>query len=64
MPDYKSMYYHLAGQASIAVETLEATTQALLKITERLKKAQQATEAIFIMGGDENEPEDEPVDEN
>ena len=42
MPDYKAMYYHLAGQMSIAVEALEA----LVAITERLKKAQQTTPTI------------------
>lgn len=36
MPDYKAMYYHLAGQMSIATEALEG----LVAITERLKKAQ------------------------
>ncbi|OQB13737.1 MAG: hypothetical protein BWY15_01586 [Firmicutes bacterium ADurb.Bin193] len=44
MPDYKAMYYHLAGQMSIAIEVLEG----LVAITERLKKAQQTTESMFI----------------
>ena len=44
MPDYKAMYYHLAGQMSIAIEALEG----LVAITERLKKAQQTTEDMFI----------------
>ena len=44
MADYKAMYYHLAGQMSIAIEALEG----LVAITERLKKAQQAAEEIFI----------------
>jgi len=26
MPDYKSMYYHLAGRMATAVDVLEATT--------------------------------------
>ncbi len=42
--DYKAMYYHLAGQMSIAIEALEG----LVAITERLKKAQQLTEDLFI----------------
>ena len=57
MPDYKSMYYYLAGQASIAVETLEATTEALSKITERLKRARQITEDMFINSPEEEKPE-------
>ena len=42
--DYKAMYYHLAGQMSIAIEALEG----LVAITERLKKAQQTTEEMFM----------------
>ena len=52
-PDYKAMYFHLAGQMSVAVEALEG----LVAITERLKKAQQTTEDMFIerddSGGDD-----------
>ncbi|MDR0325547.1 MAG: hypothetical protein LBI19_05575 [Oscillospiraceae bacterium] len=44
MPDYKAMYFHLAGQMSIAIEALEG----LVAITERLKKAQQTTEDMYI----------------
>lgn len=44
MPGYKAMYYHLAGQMSIAIEALEG----LVAITEKLKKAQQTTEDMFI----------------
>ena len=50
MPDYKAMYYHLAGQMSIAIEVLEG----LVAITERLKKAQQTTEEMFINCTDED----------
>lgn len=50
MPDYKAMYYHLAGQMSIAIEALEG----LVAITERLKKAQQTTEDMFIHSADED----------
>ena len=53
MPDYKAMYYHLAGQMSIAIEVLEG----LVAITERLKKAQQTTEEIF-MSSDEDDLDD------
>ncbi len=48
MPDYKAMYYHLAGRMATAVDALEATTKALVDITEKLKLAQQTTEEIFI----------------
>ena len=50
--DYKAMYYHLAGQMSIAVEALEG----LVAITERLKRAQQSTEDMFI---DSDDPPEE-----
>ena len=53
MPDYKAMYYHLAGRMATAVETLEATTGALVMITEKLKLAQQTTEEMFIGSDDE-----------
>ena len=48
MPDYKAMYYHLAGRMATAVEALEATTGALVVITEKLKQAQQTTEDMFL----------------
>ena len=47
MPDYKAMYFHLAGQMSIAVEALDA-------ITECLKRAQQAAEDMYINSDDED----------
>jgi len=57
MPDYKSMYYHLAGRMATAVDALDATTKALeanasafVEIKERLKLAQQITEDMFING--------------
>ena len=55
MPDYKAMYYHLAGRMATAVEALEATTNALVAITEKMKLAQQTTEEMFISSPDENE---------
>jgi hypothetical protein len=42
--DYKAMYYHLAGQMSIAVEALEG----LVAVTERLKEAQNNAKEIFV----------------
>lgn len=53
MPDYKAMYYHLAGRMATAIDALEATTNALVEITEKLKLAQQTTEEIFISGPDD-----------
>ena len=59
MPDYKAMYYHLAGRMATAIEALDATTGALVVITEKLKQAQQVTEDMFIDSSD-NEPDDKP----
>jgi hypothetical protein len=55
MPDYKAMYYHLAGRMATAVEALEATTTALATISAKLKQAQQATEDMFIECEDDEE---------
>ena len=54
MPDYKAMYYHLAGRMATALDALEATTKALVDITEKLKLAQQTTEEIFISSPDDD----------
>lgn len=54
MPDYKAMYYHLAGRMATAVDALEATTNALVVITEKLKLAQQTTEEMFISGSNDD----------
>ena len=54
MPDYKAMYYHLAGRMATAIDALEATTNALVDITEKLKLAQQATEEMFISTPDDD----------
>lgn len=54
MPDYKAMYYHLAGRMATAVDALEATTNALVDITEKLKLSQQTTEEMFISGSDDD----------
>lgn len=63
MPDYKSMYYHLAGRMATSIEVLEMTVQtlnsttvALAELTEKLKKAQLVTEDMFI--DSEEIPED------
>ena len=54
MPDYKAMYYHLAGRMATAIDALEATTNALVEITEKLKLAQQTTEEMFLSGPDDD----------
>ena len=54
MPDYKAMYYHLAGRMANAIDALEATTNALTEITEKLKLAQQTTEEMFLSSSDED----------
>ena len=66
MPDYKSMYYHLAGRMAttvevleMTVETLEGTTTALTVLTEKLKQAQLKTEDMFINGIDDDVEEKE-----
>jgi len=46
--DYKAMYYHLAGRMAGAIEVLEATTNALNEITQKLKVAQLTTEEMFM----------------
>jgi len=62
MPDYKAMYYHLAGRIAGAVETLDTTTdmldatnKALILLSDKLKLAQQATEEMFINAEDDEE---------
>ncbi len=55
MPDYKAMYYHLAGRMATAIDALEATTNALVEITEKLKLAQQTTEEMFLNSIDEEQ---------
>lgn len=54
MPDYKAMYYHLAGRMATAIDALEATTNALADITAKLKLAQQTTEEMFISSKDDD----------
>jgi len=78
MPDYKAMYYHLAGRMAVAVDVLEATTTSLeaasnmIKITsgaltllkEKLKTAQQTTEDMFINDEDDDSEEEQFAKEN
>lgn len=54
MPDYKAMYYHLAGRMATAIDALEAATNAPVEITEKLKLAQQTTEEMFISASDDD----------
>ena len=65
MPDYKAMYFHLAGRMATAIDALEATTNALVDITEKLKLAQQTTEEMFISCSDDDADalDDESVSE-
>lgn len=63
MPNYEAMYYHLAGRMATAVEALEATTGALVTITQKLKLAQQATEDMFINSEDDESEEDSKLKE-
>ncbi len=48
MPDYKAMYYYLAGRMATTLEVLEATTGALVTITEKMKEAERTTEDMFM----------------
>ena len=63
MPDYKAMYYHLAGRMATAIDALEATTNALVTITEKLKLALQTTEEMFLSspGDDGDTPDNESI---
>ena len=63
MPDYKAMYYHLAGRMAVAMDVLEATTKALADITEKLRLAQQTTEEMFVSGSGDNENSPDDVSE-
>ncbi len=48
MADYKAMYYYLAGRMATAIDALDATTGALVSITEKLKDAERITEEMFL----------------
>ncbi len=63
MPDYKAMYYHLAGRMATAVDALEATTKALVEITEKLKLAQQTTEEMFVSASHDDADSSDDVSE-
>ena len=45
----------LPGRMATAIDALEATTNALVEITEKLKLAQQTTEEMFISAADDDE---------
>ena len=63
MPDYKAMYDHLAGRMATAIDALEATTHALVDITEKLKLAQQTTEEMFLSAPDDDVDSQDNVSE-
>ena len=63
MPDYKAMYFHLAGRMATAIEVLEATTGALTDITEKFKAAMLTVEEIY-MNSDDDDSEDNPEETN
>ena len=63
MPDYKAMYYHLAGRMATAIDALEATTNALVEITEKLKLAQHTTEEMFLSSPDEDAQDNKSISE-
>lgn len=55
MPDYKAMYYHLAGRMAASMDVLDMTVQALTgttvalaELTEKLKQSQLVTEEMFL----------------
>ncbi|MDR1735876.1 MAG: hypothetical protein LBR85_03285 [Oscillospiraceae bacterium] len=65
MTDYKTMYYHMAGRMSVAIDTmavaveaLEATTKSLANLTDKLKKSLLVTEDMFISESESGEESD------
>ena len=46
MPDYKAMYYHLAGRMATAVEALEATTKKVSSMDEEVGDLYDEVDAI------------------
>ena len=59
MADYKSMYYYLAGRMATTLDVLEATTNALVHIAQKMKNAQKETEEMFMNSNDDEEESDE-----
>jgi|GEM_PF-459661 len=45
MPDYKAMYYHLAGRMATAIDVLEVTTVSLEATTSSLEATTNALKA-------------------
>jgi hypothetical protein len=65
MPDYKSMYYHLASKTATAVEVLDAnikamtaSIKAITELKEQIIAVQQVTEEMFINGDNGDLEED------
>jgi len=54
MPDYKAMYYHLAGRMAGTIEALDS-------ITASLKLGMQTTEEMFISSEDDSECSEDSV---
>ena len=63
MPDYKAMYFLVAGRMATAVDAVDATTKALVEITEKLKLAQQTTEEMFVSASDDDADSSDDVSE-
>ena len=67
MPNYRDMYFHMAGRTATTIEVLESTagimdsvtgslqavSKEILELAGRLKLAQQRTEEMFINSTDE-----------
>ena len=64
-PDYKAMYFHMAGRMATTVELLETTVQILKTVceatselealAEKLKQSQLSMEEMFISAEEEDE---------
>ena len=64
-PDYKAMYFHMAGRMATTVELLETTVQILKRVceatselealAEKLKQSQLSMEEMFISAEEEDE---------
>jgi len=60
-PDFKAMYYLMAGRMAVAIDTmavavdgLKATTGALEILTKNLQEAQSAAEEIYLNSEDDD----------
>ncbi|MCL2212262.1 MAG: hypothetical protein FWB93_00295 [Oscillospiraceae bacterium] len=59
-PDYKSMYFHMAGRMATTVDVLETTVKMLGKVSdelevlvEKLKQAQLTTEEMYAVADED-----------